>query len=138
MILNRQEKKQAVLPFIIGGALLLSLVVFFLMPKQQRNDFPAAAPYTIIGMKEDFSFHGRQREIWWVRTVATNSKQALDTAKKAAVEIKNRTPAAVIQVWLINSTNEKDGIASVFYAPDGKGRSGEENWTWDVGLLMEG
>lgn len=100
-----------------------------------KLDFPSAAPYTIEKMTSDFSIPGRSRQTWLVRSLGVTNRQTEDTAKKAAVEIQTRTKAAVVQVFLVDSSSDADGVASVFYAPDGKGNSGEQGWVWDGGVM---
>jgi hypothetical protein len=128
------KKEISIFKFVVVAGLLAGIGYWF-MPRYEAPEYTAAQLYEIVRMSNDFSIPDRIRKTWIVKAGVWKAKAAEDTAKKAAIEIQKRTNPDVVQVFLINSDNEDNGIVSIFYAEDGKGNSGDQNWTWNIGYI---
>lgn len=122
----------------LGAYLALSFLLFGCSSPSVKIE--NAQTYTAIEQK-DFSFLGRTRvEFNIVSPNAKTSDQFAQTAIKAALEKQKETNAQVVFVQLLPSSEflgTGDAYAIARYAPDGKGISGDEHWTWEVEVAMQ-
>jgi hypothetical protein len=116
-------------------ALCFIPVILALIPENNTPATDQAKPYTIID-RADAGFVGRDRYfIHITSTEATNRDQFAHTAIKAAIAIQKETRSDVVAVMLepsVGSIGQGLPYAIVRYAPDGRGLSGEDDWTWEA------
>jgi hypothetical protein len=89
-----------------------------------------ATSYTIYKVR-DFSFPGRVRKNWLGYSAAIDFESRAQTAIKAALDIQQGSHADVVQVFL-TTRNSGYELANAWYAKDGRGMNGLEDWQWKV------
>ena len=134
------------------GCLIVPVAIFFILGLAgyilQRNDsrtsekrhtsiskkLTQTRPYEVF-QEEDFSFPGRTRYTWRITSLASTFEERAHTAMKAALDLQRKTGCQVANVWMeINPKLSGAGyvLSQSTYAPDGRGNSGTDNWTWQV------
>jgi len=93
-------------------------------------DTSKATSYTIYKVR-DFSFPGRVRKYWLCYCSASDFECRAQTAIKAAIDLQKSSHAKVVQVYLTQK-NSNYQLANAWYAVDGKGMNGLEDWNWRV------
>jgi hypothetical protein len=119
--------------------IILPIIVFMgfsAIVSEETVNAPNAKNYQVI-QDQDIGFPGRNRVRWIiVSPEAKTMAEFADTAKKAALDARKKTSAAVISVWLEHSSDligTGDQLAIVSFIPDGRGNSGDEKSSvWEV------
>lgn len=121
----------------------IALLLLFLVPlaycsfggkndKAPTPDISSAKNYSLVST-EDSSFPGRIRKSWIaVSTEAATFESRAQTAIRAAIDLQKSSGAQVVQVYLVETPDAKFPLANAWYAVDGKGMSGDQDWKWDV------
>ena len=101
----------------------------------QMPDVSQAKSYSVIDSSDE-SFPGRKRiEFVILAPEASTFEQFAHTAIKAAINKERETKYDVIYIRLEPTPNLQgtgDAYALAFYAPDGGGHSGDQDWEWQV------
>jgi len=131
------------LNIIFYSFLLSGIYVFYLEPKFFNHSKTEVinyygtifdAKYEIDKLYEDFSIPGRSRQTWTVRTKTIDYSVISKILEKTAMDIQRSFDLDVVNIYIVDETTN-EGVGSIFYAPDGKGLNGEENWIWSGGIF---
>lgn len=112
------------------------LYVYWIEPWLEKPSLMSASNYEVITFS-DISFPGRKRLSYTVSSFASTDKVIKETAQKAAFDLQKTTGSHVIQICLTTPSDHETCIASIAYARDGRGYSGDQDWKWNFHVLPE-
>lgn len=122
--------------------ILLLMSVFFLVGFAEPITDPLAKPYVVVAQWNDGTtkirdWGGSQRHIEIMAETAHSRDELAHTAMAAAKDVYKPGLYDVVMVHLIPAaalSQKGYDLATVSYAPDGRGYTGKEAWVWDASV----